>query len=90
MAELSGRKASKQKKHLRRMKKALRHAKARKASDYRLARIEEQIAAVSAGRRPVAHTLRDRYRSESQAAQRQARAGRTGTIGEVLDASGAK
>ena len=90
MAELSGRKASKQKKHLRRMKKALRHAKARKASDYRLARIEEQIAAVSAGRRPVAHTLRDRYRAESQADQRRARETRAVGSGEGLDSSGAK
>jgi hypothetical protein len=65
-------KMAKKNQHLRRVRKALRHAEKRKLSKYRIERISEHIAAVSAGRRPNPHPLRDAYQKASREAQQAA------------------
>lgn len=63
-------KTARMNKELRRCRRALRHAKARGASEYRLKRIQHHMDAVKAGKKPQALPERVRYREEGRRAQR--------------------
>jgi len=61
---------SKKNQHLRRVKKALRHAEARKRSAYRVARIKGYLKSVEQGERHTACPERLRNQAAAAAAQK--------------------
>ena len=63
-----------QKRAVQRATKALKHAKKRNASEYRVSRIQAHIDAVKAGKPPVALAARGAQRTEDKARKQEAAA----------------